>query len=271
MSKKHKHNDHEEHIDESWLIPYADLLTLLLALFIVLYAMSSVDAAKFEEMSKAFSVAFNTGAGVLENTSVITTGTQKDNREDDKKSGEANQDQEQLSRQALMQQEQEDLEKLKKQLDEYIQKNGFTSQLDTRLNHSQLMITISDTTLFASGSATVKPESRRLAVAIADMLQQYPDYKIIVAGHTDNEPISTAEFESNWELSSKRAIHFMNILLLNPELDRTRFSAVAYGEYQPVASNATNAGRAENRRVEVQIIRKYIDMEKVEELSVPSD
>ncbi len=65
MSRKHRHEEHEEHVDESWLIPYADLLTLLLALFIVLYSMNSVDVKKFEEMSKAFSVALSTGSGVL--------------------------------------------------------------------------------------------------------------------------------------------------------------------------------------------------------------
>lgn len=70
MSKKRRHEEHEEHVDESWLIPYADLLTLLLALFIVLFAMNSVDAKKFEDMSQAFSVALNSGSGVLELPSI---------------------------------------------------------------------------------------------------------------------------------------------------------------------------------------------------------
>ncbi|XEC94936.1 flagellar motor protein MotB [Paenibacillus tarimensis] len=272
MSKKHKHNDHEEHADETWLIPYADLLTLLLALFIVLYAMSSVDAKKFEELSQAFSVAFNTGSGVLDNMALITTGQQLDNKDKDKRNddGMKSKEQQQKERQELIKKEQEDLEKLKRQLDQYIKSNGLTTQLETKLNHSMLMITISDNALFASGSATLKKESRELAVAIGDMLVKHPDYDIIVAGHTDNQPIRNAEFESNWELSSKRAIRFMNILLENPKLESKRFSAVAYGEFQPVDTNDSELGRAKNRRVEVSIIRKYIDIENKEELKVSS-
>ncbi|MBD2845483.1 OmpA family protein [Paenibacillus sp. IB182496] len=269
MSKKHKRDDHEEHADETWLIPYADLLTLLLALFIVLYATSSVDAKKFEDMSKAFSVAFNTGSGVLQNSAVITTGQQFENATRERRTGSGGQtDAQEMEREALMQLEQEDLEELKGQLDEYIRQNGLTTQLDTKLNQSQLMITIRDNALFASGSAIVKPDARELAVAISNMLQQYPNYQIIVSGHTDNQPISTPAFESNWELSSKRALEFMNILMENPELDRQRLRATAYGEYHPVDTNDTEAGRAKNRRVEVSIIRNYVDPENAESIGI---
>jgi chemotaxis protein MotB len=128
------------------------------------------------------------------------------------------------------------------------------------------MITISDNALFASGSAVVKPESKSLALSIANLLVQYPGYEIVVSGHTDNEPISTTEFKSNWDLSSARAIRFMDILLSNKKLDPKLFSAIGYGEYRPVASNATTEGRAKNRRVEVSIIRKYTDPDSVREV-----
>ncbi|MNN66255.1 Outer membrane porin F precursor [compost metagenome] len=91
------------------------------------------------------------------------------------------------------------------------------------------------------------------------MLQQFPDYEVIVSGHTDNIPISNHEFPSNWDLSSVRALNFMKILLLNDQLDPKKFSAIGYGEYHPVSPNDTVAGRALNRRVEVSIIRKYLD------------
>ncbi|MBJ6360778.1 flagellar motor protein MotB [Paenibacillus sp. GCM10012307] len=266
MSKKRKHDEHDEHMDESWLIPYADLMTLLLALFIVLYAASSVDAKKFEEMSQAFSIAFNRGNGLLESSSMVTTGQQMTNQNKLKNMKDG--DQQEMTREQLVKKEQEDLEKLKKQLDQYIDKNGLSSDLETKLNQTQLLITISDNALFSSGSAAVKQESRKLAVAIANMLQQYPDYNIIVAGHTDNQPISNTEFESNWELSSKRAIRFMNILLVNPNIDRQRFSAIAYGEYQPVDTNATTEGRAKNRRVEVSIMRNYVSLDNTDNISV---
>ncbi|WP_341280418.1 flagellar motor protein MotB [Paenibacillus sp. FSL H8-0537] len=275
MSKKHRHEEHEEHVDESWLIPYADLLTLLLALFIVLYSMNSVDVKKFQEMSNAFNIAFTGGTGLLTDPAAITTGdqreTQKPSPSDSTQkpaAGDEEKDDAQKRREELIKQEQEDLEKLKKQIDDYIKKNGLTSDLETKLNQSQLMITISDEALFASGSSEVKEDSRELATSIATMLQQYPDYEIIVSGHTDNKPINTYLFRSNWDLSTSRAVRFMDILLENKQLSPTRFTASGYGENRPLASNDTEEGRAKNRRVEVSIIRNYVDLEKAQELKV---
>ncbi|SEO79741.1 flagellar motor protein MotB [Paenibacillus sp. OV219] len=273
MSKKHKAEHHEEHADETWLIPYADLLTLLLALFIVLYAMSTSDSKKFEEMSKAFNVALNSGTGVLDQSSLVNpldqvVNTTEVNNEDNqslKKNGAPTQDQ----LDSLMKKEQEDLEKLKKQMDQYIQSNGLTTQLDTKLNQSQLTITISDSSLFAPGSAKVKPESRKLAVTIGTMLQKYNDYEVVVSGHTDNVPMNSNEFNSNWDLSSIRAIRFTDILLENKKLNPHRFSNIGYGEYRPIADNKTSQGRAKNRRVEVSIIRKYADSTKF--VTIPVD
>lgn len=280
MSKKHKHDDHEEHVDESWLIPYADLLTLLLALFIVLYAMNSVDAKKFEEMSQAFSVAFNnSGAGILDFPSIVEEGQdpkKNDQNAEDKNNTDANKqpdtdenkDPTDAELQELIEREQAELEDLKKKIDAYIDKEGLTSDLETKLNMSQLLITISDNALFSPGQATVKQESKTLASAISKMLQEYPNYKIIVAGHTDNTPVGRSEFRSNWDLSSMRAIRFMDIMLENKNLDPTRFSAVGYGEYHPVADNKTAAGKAKNRRVEVSILHTYVDSKNPQQLQV---
>lgn len=261
MSKRHRKEEHEEHADETWLIPYADLLTLLLALFIVLYAMSSTDSKKFQDMSKAFNLAFNSGIGVLDKSSVISDNAMMEDSNNPKRH-EDTKDMQKEDLAALKQKEQEDLEQLKKQVDKYIQTNGLTTQLDTKLNQSQLTITISDSSLFAPGSAKVKPESRKLAVAISNMLTKYSDYEVIVSGHTDNVPINNTEFESNWELSSMRAIRFMNIVLDNKQLNPKNFSNIGYGEYHPIAGNDTAAGRSKNRRVEVSIIRKFADTTK---------
>lgn len=105
----------------------------------------------------------------------------------------------------------------------------------------------------------MKPEARELAVAIAQMLDKFPGYDITVAGHTDNVPISNSKYPSNWDLSADRALQFMKILLENSSLDPKQFMPTGYGEYHPIADNATVEGRARNRRVEVSIIRKYQD------------
>ncbi|MEK3790235.1 flagellar motor protein MotB [Paenibacillus sp. FSL R7-0204] len=259
MSKKTRHEEHEEHADESWLLPYSDLMTLLVALFLVMYAMSATDAVKFQQMAEAFNSALSGGGGVLEYRSDSPTNTQLDQGKQDKMNSVIAKNTGTSDLSKLRAKEQEDLEKLKKQFDQYIKNNGMTDLLSTKLNQSQLMITISDNALFASGQAVVKDESRQLAKSISTMLQQFPDYEVLVQGHTDNVPISNSTYSSNWDLSVDRALEFMKILLLNPNLDPTKFSPTGSGEYHPIASNATAAGRAKNRRVEVSILRKYKD------------
>ncbi|QMV42310.1 flagellar motor protein MotB [Cohnella cholangitidis] len=256
MSRK-RHEPHEEHADESWLLPYSDLMTLLLALFIVLYAASAVNTSKFEEMSRAFKTAFSSGLGIMDKGAITQDYENKRNTNQDLP--RANDGKKDKSREELKQQEQQNLEQLQKELNKYIDKNGLSSQLETQLNQSQLLITIRDNALFPSGSASIKTDSQKLASAIGQMLQQYPDYEILVTGHTDNQPINTSEFPSNWELSSKRAINFMKILLENTAFDPSRFSAIGYGEFRPLESNASDAGRAKNRRVEVSILRNYLE------------
>jgi chemotaxis protein MotB len=263
VSKKTRHEEHEEHADESWLLPYSDLMTLLVALFLVMYAMSATDAKKFEEMSQAFSSALNGGTGVLTEKSSTPTESKLDQGKGEKMDSTIAEstNEEEISR--LRQQEQQDLEKLKKQFDQYIKQNGLTDLLNTKLNQSQLMITISDNALFPSGLANVKDDSRALAKSISAMLQQFPDYDVLVQGHTDNIPISNSSYSSNWDLSVDRALHFMKILLLNPNLNPRKFSPIGYGEYHPIADNSTAEGRAKNRRVEVSILRKYTDTNTV--------
>ncbi|HUC94169.1 MAG TPA: flagellar motor protein MotB [Paenibacillus sp.] len=275
MSKKHKHEEHEEHADETWLIPYADLLTLLLALFIVLYAMSSVDAKKFEDLSKAFNIAFNSGSGVLDQSAVVTNANRMNEEDRTKRNSDGKQTMSERQRQqevqTLRQKEQQEFERLKRQLDQYIENNGLTTKLGTKLNQSQLMITISNNALFDSGSAAIKEESAKLATAIGIMLKAYPGYEIKVAGHTDNRPIHTVEFPSNYELSAKRAINFMTILIAAGQLDPKLVSPTGYGEFRPIATNDTAAGRARNRRVEVSIIRKYTDAAATQTLTVAAE
>jgi chemotaxis protein MotB len=255
VKKKHKQHD-EEHIDETWLIPYADLLTLLLALFIVLFASSQIDQKKFDELRKSFSIAFSGGENVFEKSALVPVSELTADRRREIPSSKAEDAETDKNKDEILK-ETMDLEKLKNQLDQYIQENGLRTELSTKLNNRQLMITISDNALFASGSAAVKPEAQKLAHAISDMLLEHPQYEIIVSGHTDNRPIRTAEFADNWDLGSKRALNFMKILLLNDQISPERFSSVGYGEYRPIATNDTADGRSKNRRVEVSIIRNF--------------
>jgi len=259
VSKRQRHEHHEEHPDESWLLPYSDLMTLLLALFIVLYSVSSVNTAKLEELSKAFKTAFSDGLSIFDQATIVKTGDVQSHTDMTRSLSPSGRTKSAMTQNELQKEEQQNLEALQQQLDKYIQQNGLSSQLETQLNQSQLLITIRDNALFSPASAAVKSEAHMLAVAIGEMLQPYNDYEVLVTGHTDNTPINTTEFPSNWELSAKRAVNFMKILLENKAFDPKRFGALGYGEYRPVDTNSTAAGKAKNRRVEVSILRKYLD------------
>ncbi|PZE19569.1 flagellar motor protein MotB [Paenibacillus xerothermodurans] len=251
---KHKKEHHEEHVDESWLIPYADLLTLLLALFIILFAMSNMDAKKYDILMHSLNSAFTGGTGQFQVSNVVPMNIAP-NVDSKKYDAPATHAPEQQAMAAQLHKEERELEELKKQLDAYIEQNQLTTQLDTKLTHDRLMVTIRDRALFESGSAALKDESRKLALAISDMLAQYPGYEVQVAGFTDNVPITNGEFSDNWELSSTRAVNFMRLLLANQSVDPSLFSSTGYGEYHALESNDTAEGRAVNRRVEVSVIR----------------
>lgn len=268
MKRKRRYEENDEHIDESWLIPYADLLTLLLALFIVLYSMNSVDVKKFEDMSRAFKVALHNGSGMLDMPSAVERGNSVDKVPPSKDKKKPSNDTEAAEAQKQMEQEQAEFDNLKQQIDEYIATNGLSHDLDTELNMSQLLITIREGALFDPAQAIVKSEARQVAISISKMLQEYPDYEVIVSGHTDDTPMNNAYFKSNWELSVMRAISFMDIMLENKELHPDRFRASGFSEYRPIAPNDSKENKAKNRRVEVAILRSNVDPDHTDQLSI---
>lgn len=240
MKKKHQHKDHEEHVDESWLIPYADLLTLLLALFIVLFSMSSVDAIKFKEMANALNSSFEGGTGLFEYPSAVPPEQALSlNKEEKKESGNP---------------EKKSLQEVQQKVNQYIEDRQLTGKLQTKLTDEGLLITILDNVLFDSGVAEIRPADRQLAKEISQLLVMETPKNVIISGHTDNIPIRNQYFESNWDLSVMRAVNFMKALLENPKLNPALFSAKGYGEYKPIADNSTEQGRLKNRRVEILIV-----------------
>lgn len=249
MSRKRK--KHDEHVDEGWLLPYSDLMTLLLALFIVLFATSSTDENKMKQMSKVFREMFTGATGILEYNAPTDLAKVEDAPI--------------LSEEEMVQQakdylesqskeEMESLESLKKQIDKYISDQHLESELSTSLTENGLLITIQDHALFDSGSATVKKSSVKLAKEISKLLVTDPVREVYISGHTDNVPISTNEFKSNWELSSIRAVNFLKIVLENKKHSPANFSAAGNGEYKPISSNKTAKGKEKNRRVEILML-----------------
>lgn len=247
MSRRKKEKGEHE-FNETWLLPYSDLMTLLLALFIVLFASSAVDAQKFQSMSKVFSEIFTGGTGIVDYESI------------EQKNGEelADETKEKLEKEKEQTQvpvdEQTTLSATQERVNQYILEKGLTGQLKTSLTSEGLLVTINDSVLFDSGSADVREEDIAVAKEISDLLVTDPPHNVIISGHTDNVPIQNSNFSSNWELSVMRAVNFMKIILENDQLDPRMFSAKGFGEFQPIASNDTEEGKAKNRRVEVLIL-----------------
>lgn len=243
MSKRRKRKKEDGHINESWLLPYADLLTLLLALFIVLFAASSIDDAKFGQISAAFSQVFSGGTGVLDQNAPTAVPVTKPTKGDEITNNES----------SAYLEDQRSLEEIQGKLDGYIAVHELEAQFETQLTDEGLLVTIRDSILFESGKATISSEYENLASDIADLLVFETPRQIVITGHTDNIPIHTNEFGSNWQLSVMRAVNFLNILVKNEEIDPKMFSVKGYGEFQPIADNSTVEGRSKNRRVEVLI------------------
>ena len=232
MAKKKKH---EEHFEEGWLLPYSDLMTLLLAVFIVLFASSKMDTAKAHQMSQSFqNVTFSGGSGIQE--------------------GENTTNAEEAPLEAEIPSPQQNIANIKNGMDEYIQTNNLNKEISTEIQDDKLKITLVNNVLYESASAKLSSKNIEIANTIGQLLaDKGQKLEVIIAGHTDNIPISNSEYSSNWDLSFERASNFMKNVLKNTKLNPANFSASGYGEYKPIASNDTEEGRSQNRRIEVLI------------------
>jgi chemotaxis protein MotB len=147
--------------------------------------------------------------------------------------------------------EQSEFTLLKQKLDRFARAHGFANQVQTEITRRGLVVNVlTDKLLFDSGQATLQPAGLPLLLEIVQLLNVDRTHPIIVEGHTDNVPISTAEFPSNWELSTARATNVVRYLI-GHGISARRMGAAGYAALNPVASNATAAGRALNRRVDI--------------------
>lgn len=238
MRKKKEH--HEEHVDETWLIPYADMLTLLLALFIVMFAMSKTDQEKFKQVSEQFNIVFAGGSGVMkENGGTSVPLPQAKSSTGDNVTTEENK-----------------MNEIKKVLQAESEKQGYSDKVKIDITKDGLYISMQDVILFNSGDANVVQEGAPLLLQVSKMLVNL-DNNIRIVGYTDNVPIRTDKFRSNWDLSAMRAINVMNFMVESGGLRPDKLSIQAYGEFMPKFDNSTDEGRAKNRRVEIFIARQY--------------
>lgn len=247
IRKKSQKHSEEDHIDETWLIPYADLLTLLLALFIVLFSMSKLNEGKTNAMFEALKNAFNTvsvfetnsGGQKPTNSSFTTKSSQIDQAPEKPLENKTNE---------------KKLQALMAQLQRYIDINHLNALISLTDLNEGIQVTLKDVIVFDSGSDQIKQNSIPILKNITGMIKTI-DNPIIIEGHTDNKPIHTEKFPTNWELSGARALSVLHYFQ-QENIDPRRLRSVGYGEFHPIYPNDTEEHRGENRRVNIIILRK---------------
>ncbi|HUO69140.1 MAG TPA: OmpA family protein [Solirubrobacteraceae bacterium] len=270
-SRRHRGAGHDN--DERWLLTYADMITLLMALFMVLFSISSVNISKYRSLQESLKAAFS-GSVMPGGKAILQTGSQstKEHSANDtaipsivpvqpSNSAPSTISAAQLSQAQSIAQaaqiEQNELKHLKDQLDGYLRAHGLGNQVQTTISQRGLVVRVlTDKVLFASGQATLEPQGMPLLGEVAKLLNVDRSHQIVVEGHTDNVPIASSQYPSNWELSTARATTVVRYMI-SQGVDRQRLSASGYADLHPVASNATEQGRQLNRRVEIVILRNH--------------
>lgn len=234
---------------ERWLVSYADFITLLFAFFVVLYAFAQQGKQQQAQVSISIDSAFR-ALGLFPNAGRTPAGA-ADSSSTDKPAIPMNIV---MGEDVLAPaQVKEDLDHVRRDLEQTLSNQVATHSVSMRMGRDGLIISLREAGFFDSGSATPKPESLPTLRQIAEKLGQTP-YDLRIEGHTDNVPIHTAEFDSNWELSSARATRIARIFIDLKTIPPDRISAAGYAEFHPVASNDTPEGRSENRRVDLVVL-----------------
>ena len=258
------HEEHEEHQDERWLVSFADMMTLLFCLFMVLFAISSVNTSKFEALQRALQDAFS-GRILSGGEAVMQTGNQKPPEDPGSEpplpamtplQAMATSSLQETASEAA-EEEEEDFRALKRRIDALVAREGLTGRVETTIRRRGLVVELlTDNVFFDPGQAVIKPGALSLLDKLGAVLRDERTHPIVVEGHTDSEPIRTSQYPSNWELSGARASAVVRSFIARG-VARGRVSGALYGAEKPTASNATAEGRSRNRRVDVILTRLH--------------
>jgi chemotaxis protein MotB len=273
---RHRGGAHSEESEERWLLTYADMITLLMALFMVLFSISSVNISKYQTLQQSLKAAFSGNIlpggkavaqqGSTANSSQVPASVELQALEPVTTQGAASlQNSNAHGTQSAVagrqetpaQRESNEFAQIKHELDAYAKSHGFSSSVQTSIEQRGLVIKVlTDDLLFPSGQATLNAQSYALLGEIGQLLNIDETHPISVEGNTDNVPIHSAQFSSNWELSTARASAVVEFLVEHG-VTAHRLTASGNADQQPVASNASSSGRAHNRRVEIVMRRIY--------------
>ncbi len=216
-----------------WLLTYADMITLMLALFIILFSMSTISRVKVQNFARSVSGGFDNVWSINQPPDGGTSGSQ-------------------------MFSSSSNVPAIQRELQQYVEQNNLQSRLQVHLDHRGLVITLlSDKSYYDSGSAQLRPETMTILDNIAKFLKKTSNL-IRVEGNTDNIPIDTSQYPTNWELSTARADHVVRYLYERDKIAPTRLSAAGYGEFHPRTANRSEGERQQNRRVDIVLLNASI-------------
>lgn len=216
-----------------WMATYGDMMTLLLCFFVLLFSFATLDVQKF----KAIAVSMNGSLGVLDSGMTLSMEPLINSFPADSPSEEI-----------------EEFNKLYEEMNEYIEENNLESSIVLMLDERGLLVRFMDNVLFDSGKADLTPKASEIIDKVAEIIRQN-DKNVRIEGHTDNVPINTFRFPSNWELSTTRAVNVVKYLIEECGIESKRMSASGYSDQHPIDDNTTQIGRQKNRRVDMVILR----------------
>ena len=244
MAKK-KHEEHENH--ERWLVSYADFITLLFAFFVVMYSISSVNEGKFRTVSDSIKAALNPVVSPSSTLAPFTIGQNKA-----------------LALKPTIEAAKEPAVRRLRQIMRSLKNETKLEIIQLKeLTNGDIVMTLPDTVLFHIGQSSLRPEARPYIQAISEVLIEL-DRHVRVEGHTDNVPIATAQFPSNWELSAARAVTVVRTLSEEYGVQSSHLTAVGHADSRSLTDNLTPENRAKNRRVEIVVQERKPTPEPIE-------
>jgi chemotaxis protein MotB len=266
-SKRHKPHHEEEHENEErWLVSFADMMTLLFCLFMVLFAISSVNTSKFEALQRSLKDAFS-GAVLDGGKSMLNSGSDQDKTKQSAVEpplpslrpltaiNDTSRQRNVAEEEKQAKQEEQDFRALKRRVDKLAKDAGVSGKVNVTVRRRGLVIQLlTDKVFFSSGDATLHPEAHKLVTKIGRIVRDERKHPVVVEGYTDSQPISTSRYQSNWDLSGARAAAVVNDFAKIGVLS-ARMTLQGYGSQVPVDTNSTAQGRAKNRRVEIVLSR----------------
>lgn len=251
---RRRRGGHENH--DRWLITYADLITLLLIFFIIMYAMSQIDIKKYDTLAKSLQLEFHKADSIIEMGTGLSGSTDVAKYDTPAPTVSSVPTATPDLEAELAKRREQALQDLLKIIETYVKENKLQQDVFVGDTPQGIAIRLSDRFLFDLGKADLKPDAKPALDKLSSLFTKL-DTTISIQGHTDNLPIQPGSaFQDNWGLSSARALSVLRYFVDTRKLPETLFEVAGYADTRPVAANDTEANRQKNRRVEILVVRQ---------------